>query len=251
MRVSSLVALAVVVLVILYFVFLTPEWAIDLYMQATGYGPAKTPTEAVDKFLKAVKARDLRTASRFCTAGFAEQLKRGHTAAREMGPLIDSIYEYAKNKGLWTDKVVDYLVLLDPFPKNLLAAGPPKEVDDSKAIGFVKIDNIWPENTTPQFFAPGQLHAEWSRLDPRMFSSALFPRMLVNPKGFPIVKEGSEWKLDLSLPSNQMPFVEHYLKNYKAYHTGLSIFRRDLTNDRFDSKKRFEGDLIAVMQDAK
>src|SRR5438034_2554374 len=109
MRVSSLVALVAVVLTTLYFIFLTPDWANNLYLNATGYGPAGTPTEAVDKFLKCVKNRDLKTAAIFCTGDYAEHLKRGATATKELGPIIDSISEYMKNKGLATDKCVTYL----------------------------------------------------------------------------------------------------------------------------------------------
>ena len=55
----------------LYFIFLTPPWAKDLYLKARGYGPAETATDALDKFLKAVKNRDMDTASRFVTAEYA------------------------------------------------------------------------------------------------------------------------------------------------------------------------------------
>ena len=250
MRVSSLVILALIVLAALYFIFLTPPWAKDLYLKARGYGPAETATDALDKFLKAVKNRDMDTASRFVTAEYAAQLKRGATATAEMGPILDGIYTYMKNKGLATDKSVTYLHFLDPFPTNLSMGAAPKEIDATKARGFIKLEDIWPDNSRAAF-APGTQPAELAQMDPRMFSRVLMPQAILDPRGIELVKEGSEWKLNLALAQGQVQYIDHYLNNYKSYHTRLSTFRRDVTNDRFDSKQKFESELVTAMQEAK
>ncbi|MCI0681591.1 MAG: hypothetical protein L0Y71_05775 [Gemmataceae bacterium] len=250
MRVSSLVIFAALVLTALYFIFLTPDWAKDLYLKATGYGPAATPTEAVDKFLKAVKARDMNTAARFVTADYAAQLKRAATATKEMGPVLDGIFEYMTNKGLATNKSVTYLHFLDPFPTNLSMAAAPKEIDAAKARGFIAVDaKIWPDAAGAAFGPGGP--AELGQFDPRMFNRVLMPLAIHDPRGIEIVKEGEEWKLNPALAPGQVQFIDHYLNNYKAYHTRLSTFRRDMTNDRYDSKQKFESELVTAIQESK
>ena len=52
-----------------------------------------------------------------------------------MGPVLDGIYTYMKNKGLATDKSVTYLHFLDPFPTNLSMGAALKEIDATKARG--------------------------------------------------------------------------------------------------------------------
>lgn len=214
MRVSSLLILAILVVTALYFIFLTPPWAKDMYLKATGYGPAETPTDAVDKFLKAVKNRDLDTASRFVTAEYAAQMKRGATATKELGPVLDGIYTYMKNKGLATDKSVTYLHFLDPLPTNLSMGAAPKELDAAKARGFIKMEDIWPDNSRSAF-APGGLPAELGQVDVRMFNRVFMPGAIFDPRGIELVKEGSEWKLNLGLAPGQVQFIDHYLNNYK------------------------------------
>ena len=231
----------------LYFIFLTPPWAKDLYLKARGYGPAETATDALDKFLKAVKNRDMDTASRFVTAEYAAQLKRA-TATAEMGPVLDGIYTYMKNKGLATDKSVTYLHFLDPFPTNLSMGAALKEIDATKARGFIKLEDIWPDNSRAAF-APGTQPAELAQMDPlcsAAFSCPGHPRSARASSSSRKAANGSStW-----LAQGQVQYIDHYLNNYKSYHT-LSTFRRDVTNDRFDSKQKFESELVTAMQEAK
>jgi hypothetical protein len=243
MRVSSLVVLLLVVGGILYFVFMPPAWFTERKRSLMGYGAAETPTEAIDRFLKAVKKRDLDTAATFCTGDYAAHLKRGAAAAAEMGAVIDGIDTYMRNKGLATDKAVLYLTLLDPFPTHIKMGAAPKE-KDNLAIGFCVEDQIFPNN---QFLTVRDLGS----VDARMYGRVLAPINLTSPKGFEMVKEDSGWKLRFPLPATQVQTLDHYLNNYKSYHTGLTVFRRDVTNDRFPSKQDFETELITTLDKAK
>jgi hypothetical protein len=247
MRVSSLVLLIALVLAGLYVFVIRPPWVMNLFRQATGYGPAATATEAVDKFMKAVHKRDLETASHFCTGDYAEHLKRGSAAAAELCPLIDGISEYMKNKGLATDKSITYLHFLDPFPTNFKMGAAPKE-KDAAALGFFLFENIWPGQ---QVVTANDMFNELKSVDPRMYNRVLMPINLTDPRGVEIVKDGDAWKMKFPLPAVQVQALDHFLANYKSYVTGLTVFRRDVTNDRFPGKSDFERELLSVLQKAK
>jgi hypothetical protein len=243
MRVSSLVVLLLVVGGILYLVFMPPAWFTERKRSLMGYGAAETPTDAIDKFIKAVKKRDLETAATFCTGDYAAHLKRGAAAAAEIGPVIDGIDAYMRNKGLATDKAVLYLTWLDPFPTHIKMGAAPNQ-KDNVAVGFVVEENIYPGNEFVKF-------TEVRGVDPQMYRRVLMPSNLFHPKGFEMVKDEAGWKLKFPLPAEQVQTLDHYLNNYKSYHTGLTVFRRDVTNDRFPSKQDFETELITTLDKAK
>jgi hypothetical protein len=246
MRVSSLVLLVAVVVATLYFLVLTPQWATDLYLKGTGYGPAATPTDAVDKFMKCVKGRDLKTAATFCTGDYAEHLKRGAAAAKELGTVIDGISEYMKNKGLATDKSITFLHFLDPFPTNIKMGSAPKEKDAASALAYFQMENIWPGQQIAS-----DVVGELKSVDRGMYSRVLMPVNFLDPRGVDMVKEGDAWKLKFPLPAIQVQALDYFLNNYKSYVTGLTVFRRDVTNDRFPGKSDFEQELMSVLHKAK
>ncbi|GEM_PF-4693668 len=249
MRVTSLLALAAVILGALYFIFLTPQWAIDLYRQGTGFGPASTAAEAQDKFLKCVKKRDLKTAAIFCTGDYADHLKRGAAAAADISPIIDGISEYMKNKGLDTDKSIILMHFLDPFPTNVKTRSAPKERDANTALVFFQDENI---RKGDQFYTAADFQRDLASVDGRMFNKVLVPINLFDPRGVEAVKEGDSWKLKFAAPPPlQVQFLDHYLANHKSYATGLTVFRRDVTNDRYPGKSDFEHELVSVLNKAK
>lgn len=98
---------------------------------ATGYGPAKTPDEALDKFKKAVKARDYATASKYLGGPYGEQMQRGADAAKELGKAIDSVGYNADKRGInLTDNVKIWLISVEPFPTSFEVANLKKQGDD-------------------------------------------------------------------------------------------------------------------------
>jgi hypothetical protein len=247
MRVSSLVILVLLIAGAGYVFLIRPPWVQDLWRRGTGYAPAATPTEAVDRFIKAVKARDLATAATYCNPEYAELLKRGAQANAEMGKVIDGITEYMTNKGLATDKCIIFLHYLDAFPTNLKMVAAPKEDGDSAvAICQLDVQGVKGDIKDLQGF-----FSDLQSVDNRMFNRAFMSPYLVNPKGFALTKEGDVWKLKIPVPDVQVQAADYYISNYKAYHTGLTVFRRDVTNERYASKSEFESELLKVLQEAK
>ena len=59
------------------------------------------------------------------------------------------------------------------------------------------------------------------------------------------------WKLKFPLLDIQTRGIGYFIDNYKAYQTGLSSFRNQLTNERFASKADFEREFIDVIVKAK
>src|SRR5262245_6689654 len=93
MRLTSLLVLLAIVGGGIYVVFFT-DWLKKGEDILKGYHDAKSPQEAMDLFRKAIQARQYETAAKYCTKEYAEQLKRGHAAARDMGTAIDSLHEF-------------------------------------------------------------------------------------------------------------------------------------------------------------
>jgi hypothetical protein len=247
MRVSSLVILVLLLAGAGYVFLIRPPWVQDLWRRGTGYAPASTPTEAVDRFIKAVKARDLATAATYCNSEYAELLKRGAEANAEMGKVIDGITEYMTNKGLATDKCVIFLSYLDAFPTNIkMTAAPKGDGDTATAVCQLEVAGLKGDIKDLQGFF-GDLQS----VDGRMFNRVLMSPALINPRGFELAKEGDVWKLKVPVPDAQVQAADYYISNYKAYHTGLTVFRRDVTNERYASKAEFEQELLKVLQEAK
>lgn len=117
LKVIISITLLSVVLVIGYLMLFQRAALFGLVGIATGYGPASTPDEALDKFKKAVKARNYTAASEYLGGPYGEQMQRGADAAKELGKAIDGLGAAADKRGIkLTDKVKAWLIAVEPFP---------------------------------------------------------------------------------------------------------------------------------------
>ncbi|MCI0638736.1 MAG: hypothetical protein L0Y72_06215 [Gemmataceae bacterium] len=210
-----------------------------------GYNAAKSPTEAMDMFRKAIQNRQYKTAAKFCTGDYAVQLTKAHDAAAALGEVIDQVQEYMKESGYSGPKAKTLLAKLDPFPTNFSVAAAPVE-KKGKTWGLFKID--------PIADVGANVVSELLRMDLGMFNNNLAPAATMFT-GFEIVKESEgdavEWKLFFPIPPIQVQAVSYYMDHYRAYDTGLTKFRREATNQRYGSKAEFERELIKVLEEAK
>jgi hypothetical protein len=247
MRLTSLIILLALVGGAVYVVFFT-DWLKKGQEALQGYHDAKTPQEAMDYFRKAVQARKYDTAAKYVTTAYAEQLKRAHEAASDMGALIDKLYNQMKNKGYNSDKAVTVLNMLDMFPTWFKVKDTPKE-KDGKALGIYA-----PEDKTQVLGNLGGIGANW---DKDMFSQPLVPATINGKLGLlvegpvAIVKDGEIWKLDIPLAPGQANRIAHYIDHYKSYHTALSGVSSNFTNQRYETKEKFADDLIRVIGESK
>lgn len=243
MRVKSLIVLALIVGAVAYVLVFKREWIWEAKRLASGYTAATTPADAMEKFRKAVHERDSKTAALYCTQEYAELLKRGAENCDELSRVIDRIQEYMTNKGLATDKSILLLSSLDPFPKIKTRAEPVKK-DDATYFGFFDMEPLG-------LGGPVNMQPELGNLDPKMFTRALMPSHVVANKAIPIVKDGDAWKLQIEVPPIQTQALEYFVGRAKSYHTALSKFRGEVTNERYGSKGEFERELVRVLQDSK
>jgi hypothetical protein len=209
----------------------------------TGFTPAKTPQEAMDKFREAIEARKYKTAATYCTKNYADMLERSAVGAAELGSAIDAIQEFSKDKQLFTDKTTLLFFRLDPFPR-VLKSGPAPVQKGDKFFGTY----VWeePKITTPL----PKLFAELDNMDKRMFQFVLASELIFkNP--IEIVKEGDVWKLNI--PTNPVWEGEagYFNDHWKTYHTGLDSFRGSMMNARFDTPASFETEVVEKLRGAK
>jgi hypothetical protein len=206
---------------------------------ASGYPPAKTPTEAMDKFREAIHARKYKFAAAYCTKPYGDQLVRASEGAAALGEEIDHIERYANNKGIMTDKLAYFLHQLDPFPKNFKTAAAPEQKGD-KAYGAYVFD-------------AGTLKAiptEMTNMDSAMFVTVLRPMDVFGNK-LELVKEGEEWKLNIPTSGPFETRVGYFNDHWKAYHTGLHSLSDDLTREKYASKTALEQDVLQKLREAK
>lgn len=261
MRVSHLIILAslvlVVGLVILAFagiVSLGPlnqknlTGIVDLIVQrGSGYSPAKTPGEAMTNFREAIHKRKFKIAAAYCTKSYADMLERAHPAASELGTTIDQIRDYAKEKGLLTDRTAMALQRLDPFPRNFNLQGQPvvSKDDDKKATGVF----VW-EMIPLRDPAKVATDADLAQLDPTMFNMVLAPDYVFT-QPIELVKDKDEWKLNIQTNQQWETNVNLFVDRYKSYNTALNSFRIYMTNQRYDTPLSFEGDVMGKLKEAK
>lgn len=208
---------------------------------ASGYTPAKTPTEAMDKFREAIQNRKYKFAASYCTKPYGEQLERVVDGAAELGEEIDRIEKYADNKGIRTKKLTYFLHQLDPFPKNFKAGPAPKEdpKDKNKAYGTYLFEATVIE--TPP--------TEINDMDRTMFITVLRPPQMLGT--IDLLKEGEEWKLNI-VPDTGFPVrVGNFKDKWKTYYTGLHSLADDLNRERYDTKAGLEADVLAKLRAAK
>jgi hypothetical protein len=212
--------------------------------QVTGFTPAKTPQEAMDKFREAIDARKYKTAATYCTKSYADMLERSAVGAAELGAAIDAIQDFSKNKQLFTDKTTFFFFRLDPFPR-VLKSGPAPVEKGGKTLGTY----VWEEpKITPS--ALPNLAQEVRGMDEKMFQFFLAPEVVFkNP--IEIVKEGDVWKLNIQILPVQDALAAHFNDNWKTYHTGLDSFRGSMMNSRFDTPAAFEQEVVEKLRGAK
>src|SRR5437763_1715992 len=81
-----------------------PDFVKPYFRTATGFTEAKTPEEALEKFQKALAARDYETAALYCTGDYKDVLQRNKEDARSLGLAIDDLRATMKNKELKSEK---------------------------------------------------------------------------------------------------------------------------------------------------
>jgi hypothetical protein len=215
-----------------------------------GYGPAKSPREAMEKFLKSAQERQYKYAATYASKDYADKLLKLHDGARALGTAIDNVKSYLDDKQFGSDKTTQLLFMLDPFPAAYLKIGDVKEVkgkkdDKGKHVGIFVFTPPMPA------YRPNEL----SGLDPKFVGlNALGAPTVFNQGVHEIKSEGEGeamvWKIDFIVPQPIHEAMEYFNSHYKSYVAGLDTFRGELRQDRF-LKDKIAPELMDVMGKSK
>jgi hypothetical protein len=238
MRLISLLILVAIVGGGAFVFFFKPEWigmakkkigeAIQTHIE--GYPPAKSQREAMDQFLKAVKARNYKAAAVYSTKDYADELIKAHDGARALGNAIDSVSSYLEEKQLGSDKATQLLVMLDPFPAAYLE-GSVKEVEKDKKLAAF----LFKLPAFPQGYRPNELGS----LDPKIIGiNALGAPTLNKPGNMGLHEFKSEgegdtmtWKIDFQVTEPVHEALKYFNSNYKRYVSAMDNFRTTIRTD--------------------
>jgi hypothetical protein len=190
---------------------------------AKGYKRADTPQAAADMFKRAVEKREYDMAAHYCTAGFAEQLRRGADAAAGLGEAIDNLTYQMKERSLIRDEVKVVFYALDPFPKDVqITVG--KENGDTAEATMVFSQPLLSGN---------QPSAGTWNMKSEIFQ--VFIRSMKRPTPttvvVPMKKEGGEWKFDFPADAPLQLRVGYLNDKYKNYVNPLEIVTQEVKND--------------------
>jgi hypothetical protein len=213
-----------------------------------GFGPAKSPREAMDQFLKAVKKRNFKAAAVYSTKDYADALIKSHDGASALGDEIDYVRSYLDDKQLASDKTTQLLFLLDPFPAAYLEVGDVKEVKGKKDE---KAKQLGAFVFKPPVITQGFRLDDLKSLDPKIVGLNAVGAPTVANLGVHEIKsegEGDEkvWKIDFPVPQPVREAVDYFNSNYKRYVSGMQKFRTTLRTESM-LKDKIAPELLDVL----
>jgi hypothetical protein len=211
------------------------------FRQASGFAPAKTPTEALDKFREAVKKRDYETAAEFCDKEYKEQLRKVAAGAKKLGDSIDSLAYNMDKHGVVNPKTKLMLRLLEPFPKTFKVLDV-KEKDD-KATARIGEDDPIPQLDSP---IPQDFYTKH-----RHMIGALLPNEIgLSWESVDLVKEKDGWKIVVPVTSRLRVSVDHLKDNATNYANGIKQVSDSVKNNP-STKEQVQSELERVLSESK
>jgi hypothetical protein len=210
---------------------------------ASGFAPAKTPQEAIDRFRDCIKKRDYKTAAEvYCAGDYREQMLKGADEAKALGDMIDSLLAAMTKHGVNNDTTRLTLRLLEPFPKSFKVTDIKTEGDRAVATILGDEDPLQPDKPLPEGFVRnhGLLISSLVPLD----SNGLLSQIL-------LVKDASGyWKLSLPVTERLRLSVDALKKNGTNYRNAIQVVRDEVKNNPV-TKEDVQAQLIAQLDKSK
>jgi len=224
-----------------------PVWG--FYQSARGYGPAKTPEEALEKFAKAVKDRDFVSASEYCTADFAKPMHNSAASAKALGVAIDNLEHNMTQENIKSNKCKIWLRRLEPFPKVIQYKITLNAKDDNATRAAAQ---IWED------LRDIQADTDKWQVDFRPFralSGGAAHPMLESGSAIPVdlVKDKGSWKIAFPFGANQTDIQQRTAdlnKYYQDYVRPLDKLKYEIKRDS-STKNELEQRLKEEMEKAK
>jgi hypothetical protein len=203
----------------------------DAKQQVRGYSAAKSPTEAIDNFRKAIKARDYETAADYCGPEYAEQLRKAHPVANGLGSEIDNLLYKMEERKINSEQVKVVLLLLEPFPNGLVMTV--KKQGEDKATALIDEKGQGVKDLGKQ--------QNW-KIDLGMIRTL--------QRGIPgeveVRKTGDAWKIYFPSTNDLQLTVNHLMDKGQDYTNAINRVKNELqiksilTRDELESSLRSE-----------
>lgn len=211
------------------------------FRKASGFAPAKTPTEALDKFRDAVKKRDYETAAEFCDRDYKEQVLKVAAAAKKLGDAIDSLAYNMDKHGVVSPKTKLMLRLLEPFPKTFQVLDV-KEKDNAAVARIAEGDPI-PQLDTP---LPPDFYTKH-----RHMIGALLPNEVgLSWESIDLARDKDGWKLKVPVTTRLRLSVDHLKDNATNYANGIKQVSDSVKNNPV-TKEQVQSELERVLNESK
>ena len=190
------------------------------FRAASGFSPAATPQEAIDRFRECLKKRDYKTAAEvYCAGDYREQMLRGAADAKQLGDMIDSLLAAMEKQGVKNENTRYVLRLLEPFPKTFKVTGIKTEGDKAVATVLGDEEVIQPDKPVPDTVVNKH----------KLLFSSLLPGELTQ---ILLVKDASGyWKLNLPVTTRLSLSVDELKKNGSNVRNALQEVRDEVKNN--------------------
>jgi hypothetical protein len=195
----------------------------DARRKAGGFGEAKTPTEAVELFMKAMKERDFDIAADYCTDAFAAQMRACQAEANEFAVKLDNMIYQFNERGLIRDEMKQVFICLDPFPKDFTTVVG-KESNGECEVAF-RFNVAFPKGGMPA--------GMWA-LRPEIFNVYLSSWRFDGESPISrqkLKKVGEAWKFDFPVNANLQRRTQTMKEKAKNYVNPFSVITQEVKTD--------------------
>ncbi len=224
---------------------LRPAFVKAWFQKASGFTPATSPEDALDKFKKALEKRDYEAAALYVTGDYKEFIDKGGKDAKELATAVDDLQAVMKTTGVKSDKVDYALFLLTPFPATFKIAKVEKQGDD-KATAILD----WSDDLAR--FAAVRTHlADW-KINPGLLFS-LMPSNSLTLVKVNLKQEAGAWKIVVPAEITGVggrhvrDSVEALRKNATNYKNALNEIKTDIKNNPA-TKEDFERSVKVALE---
>ena len=195
------------------------------FRAASGFAPATTPQEAIDRFKECIKKRDYETAGElYCAGEYREQILRVAKKAKELGEMIDSLVANMDSQGVNNPNTKYMLKLLEPFPKTFTVIKITVSGNTATAYLGKDEDDLKTDRPLPGNFVP----------DHGRLVNALVPYGYsgVPINAIPLIKDESGfWKVNFPVNERLMDSVECLKEKGTNYRNGIQEVRDEVKNN--------------------
>jgi hypothetical protein len=236
--------------------------------EMSGFTPAKTPAEAVEKFREAIRKRDYETAALYTGGEYKQYLEMGAEGGTKLARAVDDLLDNMNTVAINSPDSKYVLATLEPFPKDFkfdLTQGvtqndyntlskffptefPPgqmKTIGDKMAVGMLKFE----------IAKPGE--AKSGRVNLNVVDQKIFMSLVPVAKNWDgivgLKEDGNEketsWKIFIPLLDVREK-VDYLKQNYGNYVRGLENVKYAVKHDAA-TKEDFERELVKQIDAAK